>query len=203
MMTEFVDDFMKAAGIDKASLVGLSFGGGISLLYALQYPQKVEKLVLVDSVGLGTKVNFLVRLMSLPIIGELATKPNKGNVSRFFKLAVLNPEILNEEFIETYCKLWSLPGAQQAILKVLRSICTLSGPREDVLNNTMPKLHKITASTLIVWGKQDALLPVEQAYFAKERIPNSQLHVFDQCGHMPNFEKPAEFNSVVLDFLTK
>jgi pimeloyl-ACP methyl ester carboxylesterase len=70
MITEFVDDFMKAAEIEKASLVGLSFGGGISLQYALQYPQKVEKLVLVDSVGLGTKMNCLVRLMSLPYVGE-------------------------------------------------------------------------------------------------------------------------------------
>ena len=202
MMTEFVDAFMKATGIDKASFVGLSLGGGISLQYALQYPQRVEKLVLVDSAGLGRELIFSMRLMSLPIIGELMTKPSRKMAYLFFKPAVLNSKILKGEFTETYYRLFSLPGAQQAMLKVLRSLCTIFGPRQDALHNTMSNLHKITASTLIVWGKQDAVLPLEQAYFAKERIPNSQLYVFDQCGHMPNFEKPEEFNSVVLAFLS-
>ncbi len=67
----------------------------------------------------------------------------------------------------------------------------------------MSNLHKITAPTLILWGKDDEIVNVEQASFAKEKIPNSQLHVFEQCGHMPNFEKPDEFNKVVLEFLSK
>lgn len=67
----------------------------------------------------------------------------------------------------------------------------------------MSNLDKITATTLIVWGKQDAVPPGDQARFAKERIPNSQLYIFDHCGHMPNFEKPEEFNRLVLEFLSK
>jgi 4,5:9,10-diseco-3-hydroxy-5,9,17-trioxoandrosta-1(10),2-diene-4-oate hydrolase len=198
-----LDTFITAMNIERLNLVGLSMGGGISIMYTLAYPEKVDKLILVDSAGLGKELILSMRLMSLPIIGELMTKPSRKMAYLFFKPAVLDSRILKGEFTETYYRLFSLPGAQQAMLKVLRSVCTIFGPRKDALQNTMFNLDKITAPTLIIWGKQDAVLPVKHAYFAKERIPNAHLHIFEQCGHMPNFEKPEEFNRVVSEFLSK
>jgi 4,5:9,10-diseco-3-hydroxy-5,9,17-trioxoandrosta-1(10),2-diene-4-oate hydrolase len=89
------------------------------------------------------------------------------------------------------------------MLKVIRSGCNIFGIKKDVLNETLMNLHRITSPTLIIWGRQDAIIPLIQAYYAKEKIPNSKLHVIEQCGHMPNFEKPDEFNQVVLDFLSR
>jgi 4,5:9,10-diseco-3-hydroxy-5,9,17-trioxoandrosta-1(10),2-diene-4-oate hydrolase len=198
-----LNEFVTALNIERASVVGLSMGGGVSLMYTLTYPEKVEKLILVDSAGLGNKTIFSLRLMSLPILGELMTKPSRKTAYLFFKPAVLDSKILKGAFTDLYYELFSLPGAQKAMLQVLRSMCNIFGPRKDILHSTILNLGKITAPTLIVWGKQDAVLPVEQAYFAKERIPNSQLYIFDQCGHMPNFEKPEEFNRIVLEFLSK
>jgi pimeloyl-ACP methyl ester carboxylesterase len=89
------------------------------------------------------------------------------------------------------------------MLKVLRSGCTFFGLKKNVLNETMMNLHRIASPTLIIWGRQDAIIPSKQAYYAKEKIPDSKLHIVEQCGHMPNFEKPDEFHHVVLDFLSK
>lgn len=198
-----LNEFVTAMKVGKVTLVGHSMGGGLALMYTLAYPKKVDKLVLADSAGLGDKVIFSLRLMSLPILGELISRPSRKTTYLFFKPAVLNSTILKGAFTDLYYELFSLPGAQRAILEVLRSMCNIFGPRKDLLQSTMSNLHKVTAPTLIVWGKQDAVLPVDQAHFAKERIPNSQLYIFDQCGHMSNFEKPEEFNRVVLEFLSK
>jgi 4,5:9,10-diseco-3-hydroxy-5,9,17-trioxoandrosta-1(10),2-diene-4-oate hydrolase len=144
-----------------------------------------------------------MRLMSLPFLGELVTKPSRKMAYLFFKPAVLNPAQLKGQFTDIYYELFSLPGAQTAMLKVIRSGCNIFGIKKDVLNETLMNLHRITSPTLIIWGRQDAIIPLIQAYYAKEKIPNSKLHVIEQCGHMPNFEKPDEFNQVVLDFLSR
>ena len=202
-MVQFIDDAMTALNLKKVTLIGLSMGGGLSILYTLRFSHKVEKLVLVDSAGLGKEIIFSVRLMSLPFLGELFTKPSRKMAYLFFKPTVLNSNQLKGQFTDIYYELFSLPGAQMAMLKVLRSGCTIFGLKKNVLNETMMNLHRITSSTLIIWGKQDAMIPLKQAYYAKEKIPDSKLHIVEQCGHMPNFEKPDEFNQVVLDFLSR
>jgi 4,5:9,10-diseco-3-hydroxy-5,9,17-trioxoandrosta-1(10),2-diene-4-oate hydrolase len=65
----------------------------------------------------------------------------------------------------------------------------------------MKNLDKIKIPTLIIWGREDRLFPVRHACFAREKIPDSYLYILERCGHMPNFERPAEFNSLVLNFL--
>ena len=202
-LVNHVNGFVNAMEIKKATIVGLSMGGGIAILYTITHPDRVEKLVLVDSVGLGDKIYFGLRLMTVPILGGAMTLPTWTDTYGFFKPTVLNSKLLDDSFIDFYMKLFALPGARQAKLKTLRSLCNFWGPRKDVLNSIMLNLHKIDVPTLILWGKDDEILNVEQASFAREKIPNSQLYTFNQCGHMPNFEKPDEFNKVALEFLSK
>ncbi len=201
-MANFINDFMAALNIESASLVGLSLGGGIALQYALQFPDKVEKLVLVDSAGLGKEATITLRLATLPLIGELLTRPNRKGLARYFKQLVYDPALITDDLIELYYNFSSLPGAQKAFLAVLRAICTIRGGRADVLDPVMKNLGTITAPTLIVWGKQDRILPVKHGYFARENLPDARLHIFDPCGHMPNFERPEDFNTLVMEFLS-
>ena len=202
-MVQFINDALTALNLEKVTLIGLSMGGGLSILYTLRFPHKIDKLVLVDSAGLGKEVIFSMRLMSLPFLGEFVTKPSRKMAYLFFKPAVLNPAQLKGQFTDIYYELFSLPGAQTAMLKVIRFGCNIFGIKKDVLNETLMNLHRITSPTLIIWGRQDAIIPLTQAYYAKEKISNSKLHVIEQCGHMPNFEKPDEFNQVLLDFLSR
>ena len=199
--TQFINDFMVSLEIERASLVGHSLGGGIALQYTIGHPDKVDKLVVADCAGLGREVIYTLKLMSLPIIGELMSYPTRFGVSMFFKLAVRNPGIITDDIIDTYYELFRLPGARRFLLQVVRSIVTLRGGREELLHPVLKNLHTISAPTLIIWGRQDRVLPLKHAYVAREHIPNASLHIIENCGHITNLECPDEFNDVVTRFL--
>jgi 4,5:9,10-diseco-3-hydroxy-5,9,17-trioxoandrosta-1(10),2-diene-4-oate hydrolase len=201
--TRFLDEFMKALNIDRASLVGQSLGGGIALQYTLQFPQKVSRLVLVDSAGLGKEVIWTLRLMSLPLVGELFSHPSRRGVEFVFKLAVRNRTLITKDFVELYYDIFSQPGFRDFFLRVLRLIVNARGAREEILAPIMSNLHKIMQPVLIIWGDKDRVLPLKHSYLAKERIPNASLKIMEGCGHIPFFERSDEFNRLVLEFLSE
>jgi 4,5:9,10-diseco-3-hydroxy-5,9,17-trioxoandrosta-1(10),2-diene-4-oate hydrolase len=199
----FLDDFMNILNIARASLVGQSLGGGIALHYALQFPQKVNKLVLVDSAGLGKEVIWTLRLMSLPLVGELFSHPSRRGVEFVFKLAVRNRTLITKDFVELYYDLFSQPGFRAFFLRILRLIVNAGGAREEILAPIMNNLPKITQPVLIIWGDKDRVLPLKHSYLAKEKLPNARLKIMEGCGHIPFFEQSDEFNRLVLEFLSE
>jgi 4,5:9,10-diseco-3-hydroxy-5,9,17-trioxoandrosta-1(10),2-diene-4-oate hydrolase len=200
-LAKFIKDFMEAQKIDKASLIGHSLGGGVCLQFTIQFPDKVEKLVLVNSAGLGKKATLLLRLLTLPIIGKLLTRPSRKGTANFLKECVYDPTLITDELVEFSYSLAALPGAQNAFLSMVRTYGNFRGMHKDVLRSIVDNLTTITAPTLIFWGQQDRILSVAHAHVAEKRIPNAQLHIFDPCGHLTQMERPEEFNSRVLEFL--
>ncbi len=200
--TPFLDDFLNILRIEGASLIGQSLGGAIALHYALQFPQKVRKLVLVDSAGLGKEVIWTLRLMSIPLVGELVSYPSRKGVELFFKFAVRDPALVTKDFVDLYYNFFSRPGFQKFLLKIVRSIINVAGAREEVLAPLRNNLSKITQPTLIIWGERDRVLPLKHAYWGKEKLPNAELKIIEGCGHIPFFERPEEFNKLVLEFLS-
>jgi pimeloyl-ACP methyl ester carboxylesterase len=176
-------------------------GGGISLQIAIQYPDKVDKLVLVDSAGLGKELTIQLRLASLPIIGDLLTRPSRKRTFRFLKECVYDPSLLTDNFVERGYQIASLPGVQKAFLTTLRSCVGFGGLNNKLLGTFLDYLSNISVPVLIVWGLQDRILPVARAHVAAERIPNAKLHIFNPCGHFPQIERPEEFNTLILEFL--
>jgi pimeloyl-ACP methyl ester carboxylesterase len=201
--TPFLDDFINILNLDKVSLVGQSLGGGIALYYALQFPQKVNKLVLVDNAGLGKEVIWTLRWMSLPLVGELFSYPSRKGVEIFFKLAVRNRALVTKDFVELYYDIFSRPGFQKFFLRLLRQIVNIRGAREEILGPIMSNLSKITQPVLIIWGDKDRVLPLKQAYLGKEKLPNAKLKIMEGCGHIPFFEQSDEFNKMALKFLAE
>jgi pimeloyl-ACP methyl ester carboxylesterase len=200
-LAQFVNDFMEAENIDRACLIGHSLGGGVSLQFTIQFPDKVDKLVLVNSAGLGKEGSILFRLPALPILGELLTRPSRKGTANLLKACVHDPAVVTDELIELAYSLAVLPGAQNAFLSTVRSLGNFRGIRKDVLRSIADNLSTITVPTLIFWGQQDRILPVAHAHVAENKIPDTQLHIFDPCGHCPQLERPEEFNSIVLKFL--
>jgi len=200
---QFVNDFMEVQHINKASLVGNSMGGGVTLQFAIQFPDRIEKMVLVDSAGLGKELHLLLRLGSLLLIGELLTKPSRKGTVRFLKACVYDPAMLTDELIELVYQLVSLPGAQKSFLSCLRSSVNFLGLRAGTVRSIVDNLTTIATPTLIIWGKQDRILPIAHAYVAKEKIPNAKLHILDPCGHIPQMERPEDFNTLLLEFLAR
>jgi pimeloyl-ACP methyl ester carboxylesterase len=201
--TSFLDDFIHTLNIDWVSLVGQSLGGGIALHYAIQFPKKMNKLVLVDNAGLGKEVIWTLRLMSLPLVGELLSYPSRRGVEIFFKLAVRNQALITKDFVELYYDIFCRPGFQKFLLRILRQIVTVRGAREEILEPILNNLHKITRPVLIIWGEKDRVLPLKHGYLGKEKLPNAKLIIMEGCGHIPFFEKADEFNRAVLAFLSE
>jgi 4,5:9,10-diseco-3-hydroxy-5,9,17-trioxoandrosta-1(10),2-diene-4-oate hydrolase len=203
LFSTFLSDFVKALNIEKPALIGNSLGGGIALQYTLLYPERVDKLVLVDSAGFGFDSPLSLRLVSLPLVGELVTRPSRFEAYVYFRHAMYDPAVLTREFVDTYHKIHSLPGHQTSLLKVIRSLLSFKGGKKEMLGPVMNNLQRITHPTLILWGRNDRVLPVTHAMVGKDVMPNARLHVFDRCGHMPHYEKPEEFNEIVEDFLSE
>jgi pimeloyl-ACP methyl ester carboxylesterase len=199
---QFIDDFLNAMKIDHAVLIGQSLGGGVALQYTIRFPQKVDKLVLVDNAGFGSDVIWTLRWMSLPVIGKLMSFPTKIGVKIFFQLAVKNPAVITKQFVDIFYEHFSRPGQQAFLLRLIRSIIDFHGARQEVLSEVLENLPKITKPTLIIWGEHDRVFPLTHAYYGTEKIPGSMLHIFPDCGHIPFFEQPDAFNTLVLDFLT-
>lgn len=201
-VTEFVHEFIIAQQIDRAVLVGESMGGGIALYLALQYPRLVEKLVLADSAGLGREVTIYLRLFSLPVVGEILTRPSRKGSARTWALLLHDQSLITDQRIEKSYQLASLPGAQRCFLSVLRTMINIWGAKSEAYRPILDHLGEIEMPTLVLWGAQDQFLPVALSHRAMERLPNARLHIFDPCGHVPNIECPQAFNALVTDFLS-
>jgi len=197
----FIQDFLSACGIERCHLVGHSLGGGLALKYALNHPGRVDKLVLVSSAALGSEATWPLRLSTLPLLGPWALRPTRRMLSVFFKRLVYNPDVIDADFVDLRYRLLLPRENRRALLRVLRSLLTVRGVRPRILNPVLSSLGRIQAPALIIWGTHDRILPLRHAYRAKAEIPDATLQVFDQCGHMPNFEYPERFNDLVTAFL--
>lgn len=202
VLVPFISNFMVALGIEKASLIGNSLGGGLVLQFAIDFPEKVDKLVLVDSAGMGKGVIADFKLCSLPFIGELLIRPTPASTGKLWRKCVFDPEVITPGVIDVSYRLASQPGAREALLATLRAGINLLGQRGDLVRDLLGSLEKINRPVLVTWGKQDRIIPPAHALIAKEKIPGARLELFDRCGHLPMFEYPEKFNKLVLDFLS-
>ena len=198
---QFVNDFMEVQHIERASLVGNSMGGAISLQFALQFPDKLEKLVVEDGAALGKGIATFFRVFSIPVIGELMSRPSRRGTAWLLKQLVYDPAVITDEMVELYYQLASLPRAQKSFLSTLRVGVNFLGQRPEFVSSIADNLGKITCPTLIIWGQQDRIIPVEHAQVAKNGIPNAELQILDPCGHGPHFERPDEYNKLLMEFL--
>ena len=193
MLVEFLEVFCKKMGIQKATLVGNSLGGWTAAAFALAHPEKVDKLVLVCAAGYTGK-----RWGGPEMTRELLAGLNPStteDLKRLFSLVFHNKAMLNDQVIETQLANKFKRGDGYTINSFIESI--LRG--EDFLDG---KTKAIKAPTLALWGKDDGLTPLGIGKAFVEDIPGAQLVVIDNCGHVPQMEKPAEFNAALLKFLS-
>jgi 4,5:9,10-diseco-3-hydroxy-5,9,17-trioxoandrosta-1(10),2-diene-4-oate hydrolase len=198
-MAQFTRAFMKALDISQASLIGTSAGGGVALTVARDFPELVERLILVGSAGLGKEISFLLRLTTLPGFGRLLRSPSKAGVAMLYKQAVYDSKLITAEMVEEFYQMAMLPGAAKATLNVGCSNFNLWG---QFYQSLVASLQTITTPTLIIWGRQDPMVPVSHAQKAAKLMPKAQLEIFEACGHWSPIEQPQKFNQRVLEFLS-
>jgi len=200
-LAQFVKDFMLTLGIEHAHVVGHSLGGAIGTRLALVQPAVVDKLVLVSSAGLGKEAPMPLRLLTVPILGEILSRPSRSGSASFARMIVHDPATITEEFIERDYQLSLLPGMQKSVLRVVRANVNLFGQSESMYGPNVKGLASIMNPVLVVWGRQDPVVPVAHADIAAEGLPNVRVHVFDNCGHYPILEHTQSFNELLLEFL--
>lgn len=186
---DFLDAFLKELKVERASLVGNSMGGWVAAAYTLAHPEKVESLILVDAAGFKFAKDF-----DTSQLFKLNPSTREGMRELSDRVFFNKQLFLSESFIDASLAARINAGDGYTIHSITESI--LRG--EDFLDN---RLSAIKRPTLVVWGKQDGLLPVSDGERFQKEIQGAQLIVFDQCGHVPMVEKATEFNAAVLKFL--
>ena len=196
-------DFLDLLGIARATVVGQSFGGGVALQFAYQFPERCERLVLVDAGGLESEVNWILRLITLPGVEYLlpvlfpAFVRDWGDpVARFLG----HWGIGNAGAAEMWRSYKSLTEAEgrHAFVRTMRAVIEPGGQSVSAIDRLYLAAHM---PTLIVWGDHDRIIPIAHAYQAHEAIPHSRLEVMEGVGHYAHVEQPARFVETLKDFL--
>lgn len=201
----FLRDLLTELDLGPATVVGQSLGGGVAMQFAYQHAELCQRLVLVGSGGLGDDVSGLLRAMALPgvgVVGPVIFAPIIGDaIEGVTKLATkigLRPDPDKVQMFRAYRSL-SDSETRTAFLHTLRSVVDHRGQRVSALD----KLHMAEQiPTLIVWGSDDNIIPVQHAYDAHEAITNSRLEVFEGCGHFVHAEEPRRFARLLQEFMS-
>jgi pimeloyl-ACP methyl ester carboxylesterase len=198
-------DLLLTLGHERATLVGHSLGGGVAMQFTYQFPELVERLVLVSSGGLGPDVSPVLRAAALPgadifIAATAGVGQRVGSaIGRGFRTIGMRPSADLAEVTRGYATL-SDPARRKAFLSTLRAVVGTEGQRVAALD----KLYLADAlPLLIVWGESDPIIPVDHGREAHSQLPNSRLEVFEDTGHVPMLERPGRFVAVLERFLAE
>jgi pimeloyl-ACP methyl ester carboxylesterase len=201
----FALDFLTALNIPRAHFAGNSLGGIVSIECARIAPERVASLVLVDPAGIDLRGILLeFRLASIPILGEILTKPNRMGTRMLWIKAFANPaSFVTDEMVNKKVELARLTNAHAVFLKTLRSLVNRKGFITEHVTALHKTLPNITARTLVIWGQNDQFVTVEHAKVLQRLMPNVEVHIFENCGHLPQVEESEKFNDLALKFWDK
>lgn len=199
-------DLLSVLDIDKVTVVGHSLGGGVAMQFAYQFPQLVERLILVGAGGVTKDVNIALRLASLPMGAEalaLLRLPMALTTLRATARALgmfIGSTGVGRDIPNALRILADLPEptASAAFTRTLRAVVDWRGQVVTMLDRCY-----LTESTPVqlIWGDQDAVIPVSHAHLAHAAMPGSQLEIFSQSGHFPFHDDPDLFVEVVERFI--
>jgi pimeloyl-ACP methyl ester carboxylesterase len=198
-------DLLLVLGHERATIVGHSLGGGIAMQFSYQFPEMVERLVLVSSGGLGLEVSPVLRAAALPgadlFIAATATTGQKigGAIGRGLLKIGMKPAADVAEVARGYGSL-AEPDRRKAFLATLRSVVGTEGQRVSAADRFYLAEE---VPVLIVWGARDPIIPASHGEDAHRALPGSELEIFDGVGHLPQVEQPSRFITVLEDFLSE
>jgi 4,5:9,10-diseco-3-hydroxy-5,9,17-trioxoandrosta-1(10),2-diene-4-oate hydrolase len=185
-------------GVERAHFVGNSLGGGTAVRFALRYPDRAGRLVLMAPGGLGLNVFAPDPTEGVKRLYQFAAPPgpSKEKLAAFLRTLVYDQSLVTDELVEERFAAASDPESLRAMASMGASFA--ADPEEGMLYR---EAHRLRQRVLLVWGREDRVNPLDGALVALKVIPRAQLHVFGRCGHWAQLEKFAEFNRLAMDFL--
>jgi pimeloyl-ACP methyl ester carboxylesterase len=180
------------------SLVGLSMGGPITATFTARYPERVEKLVLIDPAGARTLLlSRLLKVAAAPGIGEtLLNIAGNGGIIRTIASDIFEKKLV-EHFVQRYMVQVQYKGFRNAILSTVRNGVI------DSCMETYRKVGSLGKPVLLIWGRHDTTVPLRHSDDLRAAMPGVTFHIIEDCSHIPHYEKPEQTNAILLDFLRK
>jgi pimeloyl-ACP methyl ester carboxylesterase len=203
-MASTLRDLIVALGYKRATVVGQSYGGGIAMQFAYQYPERCERLVLADAGGLGSEVNPLLRMLTLPgseAVLLVACAPPVRRVVETIGRVVFRKKIENAAVIPELWRSYASLGHVDARRAFLRTLRAVIDPRGQSVSAADKLYLAAGIPTLIIWGAEDHIIPVAHAHAAHAAIPGSWLEIIDGVGHYVHCEAPDRFVEALTEFI--
>jgi pimeloyl-ACP methyl ester carboxylesterase len=193
---QFIDAFLNAIGVQQYIIAGNSLGGSIAWNQALAYPNKVKQLVLINSGGYpkkNEKGNIGFKLASTPVVGDVLLKfTPRGIIRKSVEDVYSDKAKVNEVLVQRYFDLLLREGNRNATLDIFK---------QRIIFGSSERIKNIKTPTLIIWGEDDQLIDVSNAYLFEKDIQNSQLVIIPKTGHVPMEENPSAFLAAINQFI--
>jgi pimeloyl-ACP methyl ester carboxylesterase len=192
--------FMDALKIPKASLVGQSMGGGISVYVAAHFPDRVDKLILVDPAVIPYPMTTTGRVYQLPYVGEfLNAIPGNGLIKKNIQTVwFYDPKKVTDDYVEEVARPMTIKGSLDGMMFILRNVL-----KEPYVEAEAQKLAQLNKPILIIHGREDKAIPLDRSQKVNALWKGSQLVIFEKAGHTPQEEYPEKFNPLAVEFLSK
>jgi 4,5:9,10-diseco-3-hydroxy-5,9,17-trioxoandrosta-1(10),2-diene-4-oate hydrolase len=185
-------------GIDRVHLLGNSLGGGTAMRLALSHPERVGRLVLMGPGGLSLNLFHADPTEGVQRLMDFAANPTRDALRAFISTMVVNQDLVTDELVEERFADATAPGAQEAMRELGMSFWNPETAEDGML---WREAHRLRRHTLLTWGREDRVNPIDGAFAALKLIPRAQLHVFPNCGHWAQIEAAEEFAEVTTAFL--
>lgn len=190
---------LDALEIPRAHVLGHSLGGAIAFLGTVSAPERVLSLTLVAPGGLGLDLPLVFRLGSLPLIGHLVRGTSRSATRAGLASCFNDPRRMPPWLLEQSDR-YSSRTVPEA-LRVLRAGVTLRGVRRGIQREWLGRADRFSGPVLLIWGRQDRVLPLAHADHARQAFPRAELRVVDDAGHLVMVEQPEAFAAALLPFL--
>ncbi len=199
-----IRDLLTAMGIERATIVGHSLGGGVAMQFFYQFPARVERLVLISSGGLGHEVSPMLRTAALPgMSGALSLAAHPRLLAAMWDAGkrLRARGVRHGAYVQAVARALrplERPQAREAFLQTLRAVIDVRGQRVSATD----RLYLLESMpTLIVWGERDNTIPLRHGREAHEAIPHSRFSTLPRAAHFPHLEDPQALAGVLREFL--
>lgn len=191
---------LDALGIDKVHLLGNSLGGGTAMRLALDHPDRVGRLVLMGPGGLSLNLFHADPTEGVQRLMDFAGDPTRERLRAFISTMVVDQSLVTDELVEERYAAATAPGAREAMASMGASFWDPETFEDGML---WREAHRLRHRTLLTWGREDRVNPLDGALAALKLIPKASLHVFPRCGHWAQIEAAEEFCEVATAFLAR
>jgi pimeloyl-ACP methyl ester carboxylesterase len=199
-----VTPFLDELGVDRVDIVGNSMGGGVGINFAINNPDRIGRLVTIG--GIGTNIFSPGPSEGIRLLQEFTEEPTRQRLVDWLYSMVYDQSLVTDELIEERWQLATDPETLTAARRMYGKAAfaqMMAATRNADVPLPWAQMHKVQAPTLLTWGRDDRVSPLDMALIPMRSIPNAELHVFPNCGHWAMIEAKEAFESTVLAFLTR